>query len=152
MPRIKISKNEDDFKEVVRRTGIGLSEIRGELIGLFRQLGRLFARAPVRDYARSFIDDAMAQRKTITKRARATVGRYHKSTGEFRKQSRKRAVRDADVSLHLLVHAIEALANGISSFAESWAEEVNDEDLIREIQETLAAEEPLEGGPEHYIG
>ena len=134
MVRIKKVVSFEEFIRVAERTEDFLTNAQGQFIGLFRQIGRRVALAPAREYVRQFIDEVTKEDESISKKSEGAWERFHTSTAEFRKKSRSRKVRGWYEELHTLVHDLIGLSNGISAFAEAWAEEVEDIDLVQRIQ------------------
>ncbi len=134
MAPVKEIGSYEEYRRIAARTEEALTNARGELIGLFRQIGRRVALAPVREYVRQFVDEVTKEDESITKKAEGTWKRFHTSTAEFRKKSRSKKVRGWHEHLHTLVHDIGGLSNGITALAEAWAEEVKDLDLVERIR------------------
>ncbi len=124
----------EEYRRVALRTEEALTNARGELIGLFRQIGRRVALAPARDFVRQFIDELTKEDQSISRKAEGAWERFHAATAEFREKSRSRKVKGWYEEMHYVVHDLIGLSNGISAFAEAWAEEVEDLDLVQKIQ------------------
>ncbi len=150
MAPVKEVGSYEEYRRVALRTEEALTNARGEFIGLFRQIGRRVALAPVRKYVGEFVDEVTKEDESISKKAEGTWKRFHNATAEFRKKSKSRKVRGWHEHLHTLVHDLLGLSHGISAFAEAWAEEVEDLDLVKKIrarEEKVKFHEEDDGDP-----
>ena len=134
VPRTKEVGSYEEYSRVAERTEEVLTNARGELIGLFRQIGRRVALAPAREYVSEFVEEVTKEDESISKKAEGAYKRYNKATAKFRKKSRSRKVRGWHEHMHTVVHDLIGLSNGITALAEAWAEEVEDLDLVHRIQ------------------
>ncbi len=76
MPGFKKPKTEEEYARVASKTDRALTDARGELRGLCRHLGRRFARAPVPQYAKEYVDEAVKEQEDIVKKAQGAWNRY----------------------------------------------------------------------------
>ncbi len=148
MPEPTIATNADEYRRILQRTHGALDRAKAELAVLLRQLGRRFAKAPVQDFARVFIDELVKENESVNKKAVSAYGRYIEATTEYRvKRGRRKAVKGAHEDLHTTLHDVIGLNSAIDEFAEGWAEEVKDRELIGRIKNRI--DKQREMGEEH---
>ncbi len=148
MPEPNVATNADEYERILQGTHQALDRAKAELAVLLRQFGRRFAKAPVQDFARVFIDELVKENESVNKKAVSAYARYIEATTEYRvKRGRRKRVKEAHEDLHTALHDVIGLGLAIDEFAAGWAEEVKDLELIQRIANRI--DKQPEMGEEH---